>query len=105
MLTATHQVATPVNWKPGEDVIIVRSLTEEDARRRFPEGWDREAVSAGGAGTHVEEDDRITAADSDSRDADHADRSGSVCLRLRACGAGASGVRRASEHRGDEAVF
>jgi hypothetical protein len=39
MLTATHQVATPVNWKPGEDVIIVPSLSDEDARRRFPEGW------------------------------------------------------------------
>jgi alkyl hydroperoxide reductase subunit AhpC len=38
-LAASHQVATPVNWKPGEDVIIVPSLSDEDARRRFPAGW------------------------------------------------------------------
>jgi alkyl hydroperoxide reductase subunit AhpC len=38
-LTATHSVATPVNWKPGEDVIIVPSLSDEDAQDRFPNGW------------------------------------------------------------------
>jgi alkyl hydroperoxide reductase subunit AhpC len=38
-LTADHQVATPVNWKPGEDVIIVPALSDEDARHRFPGGW------------------------------------------------------------------
>jgi alkyl hydroperoxide reductase subunit AhpC len=38
-LTARRQVATPVNWKPGEDVIIVTSVSDEEARSRFPEGW------------------------------------------------------------------
>jgi alkyl hydroperoxide reductase subunit AhpC len=39
-LTDQHKVATPVNWKPGEDVIIVPSVSNEDARRLFPGGWD-----------------------------------------------------------------
>ena len=38
-LTDVHKVATPVNWKPGEDVIIVPSLSDEDAKKRFPQGW------------------------------------------------------------------
>ena len=38
-LTREHQVATPVNWKEGEDVIIVPALSDEDAKQRFPEGW------------------------------------------------------------------
>jgi alkyl hydroperoxide reductase subunit AhpC len=38
-LTDKHKVATPVNWKDGEDVIIVPSLSDEDAKTRFPEGW------------------------------------------------------------------
>lgn len=38
-LTANHQVATPVNWKDGEDVIIVPALSNEDAAKKFPEGW------------------------------------------------------------------
>jgi len=38
-LTATHQVATPVNWKNGEDVIIVPAVSDEQAREKFPEGW------------------------------------------------------------------
>ena len=38
-LTARHKVATPVNWKHGEDVIIVPSVGEEEARERFPGGW------------------------------------------------------------------
>src|SRR5512142_464219 len=38
-LTAKHQVATPVNWKHGEDVIIVPSVSDEDARVQFPGGW------------------------------------------------------------------
>lgn len=38
-LTAKHQVATPVNWKNGEDVIIVPSVTNEAAKAKYPEGW------------------------------------------------------------------
>jgi len=38
-LTAQHQVATPVNWRPGEDVIIVPSVSDEDAKKKFPGGW------------------------------------------------------------------
>ncbi|WP_439579759.1 peroxiredoxin [Elioraea sp.] len=38
-LTARHKVATPVNWKQGEDVIIVPAVSDEEARQRFPEGW------------------------------------------------------------------
>ena len=38
-LTAKHQVATPANWKQGEDVIIVPSVSDEQARAKFPAGW------------------------------------------------------------------
>ncbi|HTK69646.1 MAG TPA: peroxiredoxin [Candidatus Eisenbacteria bacterium] len=38
-LTAKYAVATPVNWKHGQDVIIASSLNDEDAKNRFPEGW------------------------------------------------------------------
>jgi alkyl hydroperoxide reductase subunit AhpC len=38
-LTAKHSVATPVDWKSGEDVIIVPSLSDEDAKKKFPGGW------------------------------------------------------------------
>ena len=38
-LTAKHSVATPVNWKQGEDVIIVTSVTDEQAKEKFPGGW------------------------------------------------------------------
>lgn len=38
-LTAEHKVATPVNWKHGEDVIIVPAVSDDDARKKFPEGW------------------------------------------------------------------
>jgi alkyl hydroperoxide reductase subunit AhpC len=38
-LTAQHKVATPANWKQGEDVIIVTSVNDEDAKKMFPEGW------------------------------------------------------------------
>jgi thioredoxin-dependent peroxiredoxin len=41
-LTAEHKVATPVNWKQGEDVIIVPSVSDEEARERFPGGWKAE---------------------------------------------------------------
>jgi alkyl hydroperoxide reductase subunit AhpC len=38
-LTARHQVATPVNWQFGEDVIIVPAVSDADARAKFPNGW------------------------------------------------------------------
>ena len=38
-LTAGFQVATPVNWKDGEDVIIVAAVSDEDAKAKFPKGW------------------------------------------------------------------
>lgn len=38
-LTAKHQVATPVNWKQGEDVIIVPAVSDEDAKAKYPDGW------------------------------------------------------------------
>ncbi|MEO7709447.1 MAG: peroxiredoxin [Caldimonas sp.] len=38
-LTLAHKVATPVNWKPGEDVIIAGSVSDEDAKKIWPEGW------------------------------------------------------------------
>ncbi len=38
-LTAKHKVATPVNWKQGEDVIIATSVSDEEAKQKFPQGW------------------------------------------------------------------
>jgi thioredoxin-dependent peroxiredoxin len=38
-LTAAHTVATPVNWQPGDDVIIPPSVSDEAARAKYPEGW------------------------------------------------------------------
>jgi alkyl hydroperoxide reductase subunit AhpC len=38
-LTAKHKVATPVNWKQGDDVIIAGSVTDDEARKTYPEGW------------------------------------------------------------------
>ncbi len=38
-LNAKHMVATPVNWKPGEDVIIPTSVSDEDATRKYPQGF------------------------------------------------------------------
>jgi len=39
-LTAKHKVATPVNWQQGEDVIIVPSVSNDDAEKMFPDGWE-----------------------------------------------------------------
>jgi alkyl hydroperoxide reductase subunit AhpC len=39
-LTANHKVATPVNWKPGEKVIIAGSVSEEEAKATYPDGWE-----------------------------------------------------------------
>jgi len=38
-LTSDHQVATPVNWKHGEEVIIVPAVSDDEARQKFPRGW------------------------------------------------------------------
>jgi thioredoxin-dependent peroxiredoxin len=38
-LTANHKVATPVNWQPGEDVIIAGSVSDEEAKKTYPDGW------------------------------------------------------------------
>jgi thioredoxin-dependent peroxiredoxin len=38
-LTAKHKVATPVNWKNGDDVIIAGSVSDEDAKKQYPKGW------------------------------------------------------------------
>jgi alkyl hydroperoxide reductase subunit AhpC len=38
-LTAKHKVATPVNWKRGDDVIILASVSDDEAKQRYPEGW------------------------------------------------------------------
>jgi len=38
-LTAQHKVATPVNWRQGEDVIIAGSVSDEEARKKYPRGW------------------------------------------------------------------
>jgi len=38
-LTARHRVSTPVNWQPGEDVIIAGSVSDEEAKKVYPQGW------------------------------------------------------------------
>ncbi|MGH8129860.1 MAG: peroxiredoxin [Steroidobacteraceae bacterium] len=38
-LTAKHNLATPVNWKPGDDVIIPPSVSDEQAKQKYPKGW------------------------------------------------------------------
>ena len=38
-LTSKHQVSTPANWKPGEDVIIGSSVSNEEAHKKYPAGW------------------------------------------------------------------
>ncbi len=38
-LTTAHRVATPVNWRPGEDVIIASTVSDADARLKYPQGW------------------------------------------------------------------
>ena len=39
-LTAQHKVATPVNWKHGEDVIILPAVSDDEAKEKYPEGWE-----------------------------------------------------------------
>ena len=39
LLTSAHKVATPVNWKKGEDVIIVPAVSDDEAKQKYPDGW------------------------------------------------------------------
>jgi alkyl hydroperoxide reductase subunit AhpC len=39
-LTARHQVATPANWQPGDDVVLTAAVSDEEARERYPDGWE-----------------------------------------------------------------
>ena len=39
-LTANHKVSTPVNWKPGEDVVIAGSVSDDQAKEMWPDGWE-----------------------------------------------------------------
>ena len=39
-LTANHKVATPANWERGGDVIVLPSVSDEDAKKAFPQGWE-----------------------------------------------------------------
>src|SRR3546814_19434711 len=62
-LTAKHKVATPVNWKQGEDVIIVPSVNNEQAKEMFPSGWEEKkpylrVVKQPGRGRTTERGDR-----------------------------------------------
>jgi thioredoxin-dependent peroxiredoxin len=38
-LTARHKVATPAQWQPGDDIIILPSVGDDEARTQFPDGW------------------------------------------------------------------
>jgi alkyl hydroperoxide reductase subunit AhpC len=38
-LTAKHKVATPVNWKSGDDVIILPAVSDDEAKQKYPDGW------------------------------------------------------------------
>jgi len=38
-LTAKHRVSTPANWKPGEDVILGGAISDEEAKKLYPNGW------------------------------------------------------------------
>ena len=38
-LTAKHKVATPANWQDGDDVIILGSVSDEEAKAKYPQGW------------------------------------------------------------------
>ena len=39
-MTAKHKVATPVNWKHGDNVIIAGSVSDEEAKKTYPQGWE-----------------------------------------------------------------
>jgi thioredoxin-dependent peroxiredoxin len=38
-LTAEHQLTTPAQWQPGDDVVLAGSVSDEQARERYPDGW------------------------------------------------------------------
>eukprot|EP01101_Sappina_pedata_P009994 TRINITY_DN6189_c0_g1_i3.p2 TRINITY_DN6189_c0_g1~~TRINITY_DN6189_c0_g1_i3.p2 ORF type:complete len:224 (+),score=127.37 TRINITY_DN6189_c0_g1_i3:64-735(+) len=46
-LTANHKVATPANWKSGESCMIIQALSDEEAKKEFPQGWNSVALPSG----------------------------------------------------------
>ena len=52
-LTAKHRVSTPVNWQRGEDVIIAGSVSNDEARQIYPEGWASPSRTSGSCGAAV----------------------------------------------------
>ena len=53
-LTAKHKVATPADWKQGEDVIIVPAVSDEDAKAAFPNGWEPRSPTCGSPSSPAE---------------------------------------------------
>ena len=53
-LTAKHRVATPVNWKSGEDVIIAGSVSDDEAKKIYPEGWKAPVPTSGSCPSRAE---------------------------------------------------
>ena len=77
-LTADYQVATPVNWQDGQDVIIVPAVSDEDAKAKFPKGWKApEALPAGDAAAQ-----QVTGSPGHSDDATRAAHPGRVVAGL-----------------------
>ena len=70
-LTAKHQVATPVNWKPGEDVIIAGSVSDDEAKRTYPQGWKAPSPTSASCRSRAEHvrllGPRLTTVEGDSR--------------------------------------
>ena len=53
-LTANHKVATPVNWKPGEKVIIAGSVSNDQAKETYPDGWEEPRPTSGSCRSRAE---------------------------------------------------
>ena len=54
-LTANHKVATPANWQQGDNVIIAGSVSDDDARETYPDGWDRRSRTSGSSRSLAEQ--------------------------------------------------
>ena len=52
-LTANHKVSTPVNWKPGEDVVIAGSVSDDQAREIWPEAGTRRSRTSGSSSSRA----------------------------------------------------